>query len=240
MASVQLVMRLISSETEIAAEKLKRGNLTDYEWDRLNSKISNLEGAPLYIDDTPALTVFELRAKSRRLKAQHKIELIILDYLQLMQGAPENKGNREQEISNISRSLKSLAKELEIPIIAISQLSREVEKRQIKKPILSDLRESGSIEQDADMVLFIYRPEYYNMSEDAYGSPTEGIAEVSIAKNRNGATKDIKLKFEARFAKFTDLEMDFSYPDTISPSPSFETPKRTRTVQSKMNDETDE
>ncbi|MEI6898817.1 MAG: replicative DNA helicase, partial [Bacteroidota bacterium] len=180
MASVQLVMRLISSETEIPSDKLKKGTLTESEWDRLYTKTANLINAPLYIDDTPALTIFELRAKSRRLKAQHHIELIVLDYLQLMQGAAESRGNREQEISGISRSLKALAKELDIPILALSQLSREVEKRVVKKPILSDLRESGSIEQDADMVLFIYRPEYYKMDEDAYGSPTQGVAEVSI------------------------------------------------------------
>ncbi len=237
MSAVQLVMRLISSETEISAEKLKRGTLADYEWEQLNSRISGLIDAPLYIDDTPALTVFELRAKSRRLKAQHNIELIILDYLQLMQGTSEHKGNREQEISNISRSLKSLAKELDIPIIAISQLSREVEKRIVKKPILSDLRESGSIEQDADMVIFIYRPEYYKVDDETYGSSTEGVAEISIAKNRNGATKDVRLKFLARFAKFTDADVNFATPDTFSPSPSFENPMRTKTVMSKMDDD---
>jgi replicative DNA helicase len=237
MSAIQLVMRLISSETEIAAEKLKRGNLEGYEWEQLNSRISSLIDAPLYIDDTPALTIFELRAKSRRLKAQHNIELIILDYLQLMQGNPEHKGNREQEISTISRSLKSMSKELDIPIIALSQLSREVEKRLVKKPILSDLRESGSIEQDADLVLFIYRPEYYKVDEDSYGSATEGIAEISIAKNRNGATKDVKLKFISRFAKFADLESNFSPEDNFSPSPSFESPMRTKTVMSKMDDD---
>ena len=237
MAAVQLVMRLISSETEIPAEKLKKGILSDNEWDRLYSKTANLIDAPLFIDDTPALTIFELRAKSRRLKAQHKIELIILDYLQLMQGAQEHKGNREQEISSISRSLKALSKELDIPIIALSQLSREVEKRTVKKPILSDLRESGSIEQDADMVLFIYRPEYYETTEDSYGGPTQGVAEVSIAKNRNGATKVIKLKFEASFAKFSDLEIDYSFNDNIPASSSFDSPQRTRIRPSKMNDD---
>jgi replicative DNA helicase len=237
MSAVQLVTRLISSETEISAEKLRRGNLEDYEWEQLNSRISTLIDAPLFIDDTPALTMFELRAKCRRLKTQHDIQIIILDYLQLMQGAPEHKGNREQEISNISRSLKALSKELDIPIIALSQLSREVEKRLVKKPILSDLRESGSIEQDADMVLFIYRPEYYKMEDDTYGGPVEGIAEISIAKNRNGATKDVKLKFVARFAKFVDLEIDYSSLNTISPSTSFDGQGRTRTVMSKMNDE---
>ena len=130
-----------------------------------------------------------------------------------------------------------MAKELDIPIIALSQLSREVEKRNVKKPILSDLRESGSIEQDADMVLFIYRPEYYEMTEDSYGGPTQGVAEISIAKNRNGATKVIKLKFEPGFAKFSDLDIDYSFADNISPSSSFDTPKRTRTVPSKMNDD---
>jgi replicative DNA helicase len=237
MSAVQLVTRLIASETEINAEKLRRGNLEDYEWEQLNSRISTLIDAPLYIDDTPALTIFELRAKCRRLKTQHDIQIVILDYLQLMQGAPEHKGNREQEISNISRSLKALSKELDVPIIALSQLSREVEKRLVKKPILSDLRESGSIEQDADMVLFIYRPEYYKMEDDAYGSPVEGVAEISIAKNRNGATKDVKLKFVARFAKFMDMEIDYSSLNTISPSASFDAMGRTRTVMSKMNDD---
>jgi replicative DNA helicase len=237
MSAVQLVMRLIASETEIPAEKLKRGNLEEYEWQQLHSRISSLIDAPLYIDDTPALTIFELRAKSRRLKAQHNIELIILDYLQLMQGTPEHKGNREQEISTISRSLKSMSKELDIPIIALSQLSREVEKRLVKRPILSDLRESGSIEQDADLVLFIYRPEYYKLDEESYGSSTEGISEIIIAKNRNGATKDVKLKFISRFAKFIDLEPNFIPEDTFSPSPSFENPMRTKTVMSKMDDD---
>jgi replicative DNA helicase len=237
MASVQLVMRLISSETEIPGEKLKKGTLTDQEWERLYTKSANLIDAPLYIDDTPALTIFELRAKSRRLKAQHNIELIILDYLQLMQGASEARGNREQEISGISRSLKALAKELDVPILALSQLSREVEKRTVKKPILSDLRESGSIEQDADMVLFIYRPEYYKLEEDAEGSPSQGVAEVSIAKNRNGATKDIKLKFEGMYAKFSDLDVDYTFAEnTISPNTAFDSP-RIKVVPSRMNDE---
>ena len=237
MSCLQLVTRLIASETEILSDKLKRGNLEEYEWEQLNSRITGLVDAPLYIDDTPALTVFELRAKARRLKQQHKIEILFLDYLQLMQGAPEHKGNREQEISSISRSLKGLAKELEIPIIALSQLSREVEKRVVKKPILSDLRESGSIEQDADMVMFIYRPEYYKLDQEDYGSPTEGIAEISIAKNRNGITKDVKMKFISRFAKFSDLEVDYSDLNTISSGPALDNPKRTRTVMSKMDED---
>jgi replicative DNA helicase len=238
MSSIQLVTRLISSETEIPSDKLKRGNLEDYEWEQLNSRITALVEAPLYIDDTPALTIFELRAKSRRLKQQHKIEILFVDYLQLMQGAPEHKGNREQEISSISRALKSLAKELEIPIIALSQLSREVEKRVVKKPILSDLRESGSIEQDADMVLFIYRPEYYYRNEEKVpDEPIEGLAEIGIAKNRNGATKDIKVKFVARFAKFVDMVVDYSEMNTFSSGPSLDNPKHTRTVMSKMDED---
>ncbi len=237
MSAVQLVTRLISSETGIPAEKLKRGTLGTDEWNLLNSKVSHLIDAPLYIDDTPALTIFELRAKSRRLKQQHNIEMIILDYLQLMQGGTEHKGNREQEISSISRSLKALAKELDVPIIALSQLSREVEKRGgTKKPILSDLRESGSIEQDADMVLFIYRPEYYKIDVDEKGESTTGLAEIGIAKNRNGITKDIKLRFISRHAKFIDYEDDASFADPISDNTSFDGKIRTRNVMSKMND----
>lgn len=207
MSAVQLVTRLISSETEIPAEKIRRGNLEEYEWEQLNSKVNPLIDAPLYIDDTPALTIFELRAKCRRLKAQHNIEIILLDYLQLMQGTGESKGNREQEISTISRSLKALAKELDVPIIALSQLSREVEKRLSKRPILSDLRESGSIEQDADLVLFIYRPEYYG-TDDQNAGQIEGAADIIIAKNRHGSTKDVKLRFIGKYAKFADPDQE--------------------------------
>ena len=237
MSAVSLVTRLIASETGIPAEKLKKGNLDNDEWTLLNNKVSHLIDAPLYIDDTPALTIFELRAKSRRLKQQHAIEMIILDYLQLMQGGAEHKGNREQEISSISRSLKALAKELDVPIIALSQLSREVEKRGgTKKPILSDLRESGSIEQDADMVLFIYRPEYYKIDVDAKGDSTIGLAEISIAKNRNGAIKDIKLRFVAKYAKFIDYQDDFAYADNIPSGSSFDGTVRTRNVMSRMDE----
>lgn len=237
MSAVQLVTRLIASETGIPAEKLKRGTLDEIEWQHLNAKISTLVDAPLYIDDTPALTIFELRAKSRRLKAQHHIEMIILDYLQLMQGGAEHRGNREQEISAISRSLKALSKELDVPIIALSQLSREVEKRGgTKKPILSDLRESGSIEQDADMVLFIYRPEYYKIDVDEKGESTAGVAEISIAKNRSGATKDIKLRFIAKYAKFNDLEDYDTDNNTIQANESFDGSVRTRNVMSRMDE----
>ena len=214
MSSLQLVNRLIASETEIPAEKLKKGNLERYEWEQLNSKINKLSEAPIFIDDTPALSVFELRAKCRRLKQQHDIQMIIIDYLQLMTVGGESKsGNREQEISTISRSIKSIAKELDVPIIALSQLSRQVETRGgDKKPQLSDLRESGAIEQDADMVMFIYRPEYYKLDKDIDGNPLpSGYAEIIIAKHRNGALDDVPLKFINHLAKFTDLEESNQY-----------------------------
>jgi replicative DNA helicase len=208
MSSVQLVTRLIAAESSLPADKLRKGDLKDFEWHQLNTKITKLIDAPIYIDDTPALSIFELRAKCRRLKAQHDIEMVFVDYLQLMTSAVDSRsGNREQEISNISRSLKSLAKELDIPILALSQLSRAVETRGgSKKPILSDLRESGAIEQDADLVLFIYRPEYYKIDEDEEGNTTAGVAEIGIAKHRNGALADIKLRFINELAKFVDLD----------------------------------
>lgn len=209
MSSIQLVNRLIASETELSAEKLKRGNLESHEWEQLNSKIGKLADAPLFIDDTPALSIFELRAKCRRLKAQHDIQMVIIDYLQLMTAGGDGKGNREQEISTISRSIKSIAKELNVPIIALSQLSRAVETRGgDKRPMLSDLRESGAIEQDADMVMFIYRPEYYDLTEDENGNSTVGRGEVIIAKHRNGSLETVPLRFVAHLAKFANLEMD--------------------------------
>ncbi len=240
MTGTQLVTRLIASETQLEADKLRRGDLKDYEWEQLNAKINNLTDAPLLIDDTPALSIFELRAKCRRLKARHDVQLIIVDYLQLMSSGNEGRGgNREQEISNISRSMKSLAKELNIPIIAISQLSRAVETRGgSKRPILSDLRESGAIEQDADMVLFIYRPEYYKIEEDDQGRSTEGLAELIIAKHRNGALEDISLRFIPDFAKFTEYDsVDYGGEDSIlKPSDSFdENSIKTVTLPSKMN-----
>ncbi len=206
MSSVQLVTRLISSESELKSDKLKRGDLAGYEWQQLTDKVSNLVDAKMFIDDTPALSIFELRAKCRRLKQQHDIQMVFIDYLQLMSGGADNKGNREQEISQISRSLKALAKELDIPVLALSQLSRAVETRpgQAKRPILSDLRESGAIEQDADIVLFIYRAEYYKIDEFEDGSPTQGVSEIIIAKHRNGAVGDVKLRFIADFARFED------------------------------------
>ena len=210
MSSVQLITRLISSETGLSSEKLRTGRLEKHEWEQLNVKVKSLEQAPLFIDDTPALSIFDLRAKARRLASQHKIKLLIVDYLQLITVGGNNKtGNREQEISTISRNLKSLAKELDIPVIALSQLSRAVETRTgSKRPILSDLRESGAIEQDADIVSFIYRPQYYKIDEwdDDERSPTEGQAEFIIAKHRNGGLDNIRLKFNGSLGRFENLD----------------------------------
>ena len=208
MSNVQLVQRLISMEAEIQGSKLRSGQLEEYEWQQLHSAIEKMSEAPIFIDDTPGINVFELRAKCRRLKMQHDIQLVIIDYLQLMTGGPESKnGNREQEISQISRALKGLAKELNVPVIALSQLSRAVETRGgTKRPQLSDLRESGAIEQDADIVSFIYRPEYYQILEDEEGQSLKGVSEIIIAKHRNGALKTVKLKFTDQFAKFSDLD----------------------------------
>ncbi len=224
MASVQLITRLISSETGLSSEKLRTGKLEPNEWIQLNTKVKNLEKAPLFIDDSPSLSIFDLRAKCRRLASQHGIKLIIVDYLQLMTAGGSNGkggGNREQEISTISRNLKALAKELAVPVIALSQLSRAVETRSTtsKRPLLSDLRESGAIEQDADIVSFIYRPEYYKLDEwdDEEASPTAGQAEFIIAKHRNGSLENIRLKFVGHLGKFDNLE-DYSSGDDYLPS----------------------
>lgn len=216
MSSVQLITRLISSETGLSSEKLRTGKLEEHEWQQLNVKVKGLENAPLYIDDTPSLSIFDLRAKSRRLASQYGIKIIMVDYLQLMTAGGQQKGgNREQEISMISRNLKALAKELNVPIIALSQLSRAVETRGgSKRPLLSDLRESGAIEQDADIVSFIYRPEYYKIMEwdDEERTPTEGQAEFIVAKHRNGGLDNIRLKFISHLGKFDNLDnFDTSY-----------------------------
>ncbi len=215
MSSVQLITRLISAETGLSSEKLRTGRLEKHEWEQLNVKVKTLEKAPLFIDDTPSLSIFDLRAKARRLASQHKIRVIVLDYLQLMTaGGTQKGGNREQEISTISRNLKALAKELNVPVIALSQLSRAVETRGgSKRPILSDLRESGAIEQDADIVSFIYRPEYYKIDEwdDEERTPTQGQAEFIVAKHRNGGLDNIRLKFIAQLGKFDNLD-DFDSP----------------------------
>lgn len=213
MSSVQLITRMISSETNLPSEKLRRGNLLAHEWEQLNVKVKDLSNAPIFIDDTPSLSIFDLRAKARRLVSQHDIKIIIIDYLQLMTSGTNSKaGNREQEISTISRNLKALAKELEVPVIALSQLSRAVETRGgSKRPLLSDLRESGAIEQDADIVSFIFRPEYYKLTEwdDEERSNCEGQAEFIIAKHRNGGLDNVRLKFTGHLAQFSDLEDDF-------------------------------
>lgn len=213
MASLQLVNRLIVAETELPSNRIRNGKLADFEWEQLDYKIRKLNEAPIFIDDTPAISVFELRAKARRLKRQHNVDILIIDYLQLMTGTPDTRGNREQEVSTISRSLKGIAKELNIPVIALSQLNRSVEIRSgSKRPQLSDLRESGAIEQDADMVLFIHRPEKYGLMEDENGNSLRGLAEIILAKHRNGPIGDVLLKFKDDFAKFTELEEDYLAP----------------------------
>ncbi len=214
MSAGQLVQRILSAESEIWLEKIARGKLEEHEMKQLYAKgIQRLAQAPLFIDDTPALNIFELRAKCRRLKNKHNIGMVIIDYLQLMSGSSDNRNtNREQEISNISRNLKGLAKELNIPIIALSQLSRAVEQRGAKEgsrvPQLSDLRESGAIEQDADMVMFLYRPDYYEMTQNAEGENVKGLTEVKIAKHRNGSLDTIKLKALLHIQKFTSWDED--------------------------------
>ena len=208
MSTDQLVNRLISSESEIPSNKLRKGNLEEYEFVQLHEKIKDLAEAPIYIDDTPGLSVFELRAKARRLVKNHGVKIIIVDYLQLMTAGGNKIGNREQEISTISRSLKGIAKELKIPVIALSQVNRGVESRTStsKRPILADLRESGAIEQDADIVTFIYRPEYYKIYEWENSDDSRGQAEIIIAKHRNGPLDNIRLKFINTLAKFSDLD----------------------------------
>lgn len=208
MSSVQLVKRLIASEARLPAEKLRKGDLKEHEFQQLHTRIAKLATAPIYIDDTPGISIFDLRAKCRRLKMQYDIQVVIIDYLQLMTaGSGKGNGNREQEISSISRSIKEIAKELNVPVIALSQLSRSVEQRGgDKKPVLSDLRESGAIEQDADIVSFIYRPEYYGMMQDEDGNSNQGIGEIIIAKHRNGALESVRLRFIKEYARFDNID----------------------------------
>ena len=238
MASTQLVQRLISMESEIAGSKMRNGKLEDYEWQQLQTTVERLSSVPIFIDDTPGINIFELRAKCRRLKMQHDIQLVIIDYLQLMTGASENNrnANREQEIAGISRALKNMAKELSVPVIALSQLSRAVEVRGgSKRPQLSDLRESGAIEQDADIVSFIYRPEYYGILEDEQGQSLKGIAEFIVAKHRHGALDTVKLKFTDQFAKFGNVD-DPAFAGLADPLTGPFTPSII-TKPSRMNDE---
>ena len=203
MSKEQLMQRMLCSEGGIDASRLRTGQLDEVEWNKLVGVADKMSRAPIYIDDTAGITVMELRSKARRLKAEHGLDLIIIDYLQLMQGrASKNSDNRQQEISEISRSLKALARELDVPVIALSQLSRSVESRQIKKPMLSYLRESGSLEQDADIVMFLYREDYYDKDTE-----NKNITEIIVAKHRNGPVDSVQLFFQKEYTKFRDLLM---------------------------------
>lgn len=218
MSNVQLVNRLIVNTCEIKGEKIKSGQLEPHEWAQLDSKIKDLYGKPMFVDDTPALSVFELRTKARRLVREHGVKLIMIDYLQLMNASGMNFGSRQEEVSTISRSLKGLAKELNIPILALSQLNRGVENRpgaggaDDHRPQLSDLRESGAIEQDADMVIFIHRPEYYRLYKDENGNDLRGKAMIIIAKHRNGAVGDVLLTFKGQYARFENPDDSITVP----------------------------
>ena len=232
MSNVQLVNRLIMNVCEIEGNKIRNGRLTKSEWDKLDHSIGVLQNAPIYVDDTPGLSVFELQSKARKLVKEHNIQLIIIDYLQLMNANGMSFGSREQEVSIISRNLKGLAKELDIPVIALSQLSRAVEKRDSsnsnvdgKKPLLSDLRESGAIEQDADMVCFIHRPEYYKLYDDGNGKDLRGLGQIIVAKHRNGATDEIWLRFIGKYTRFQN-END-AFDDNLYADVQYET-KRSR------------
>ncbi|HRN15847.1 MAG TPA: replicative DNA helicase [Xylanibacter oryzae] len=218
MNNVQLVNRLISNVCEIQGSKIMNGQLAPDEWNRLDKNIRSLEGAPLYIDDTPGLSIFELRSKARRLAKEKGIKAIMIDYLQLMNANGMRFGNRQEEVSTISRSLKGLAKELNIPVIALSQLNRGVESREGiegKRPQLSDLRESGAIEQDADMVMFVHRPEYYHIYADEKGNDLHGMAQIIIAKHRKGAIGDVLLNFRGEFTRFENPDTNSYLPPTV-------------------------
>jgi len=201
MSKEQLAFRLLASEAKVDSQRLRKGFLGETDWPKLTTAAGRLSEAPLFIDDTPAITVLEMKAKSRRLKADQGLGLIVVDYIQLMR-AGGNQNSREQEISEISRSLKALAKELKVPVIALSQLNRKVEDRPNRRPQMADLRESGAIEQDADVIAFIYRDEVYNKSDD---NPDKGVAEIIIGKQRNGPTGSVKLAFLDRFTTFENL-----------------------------------
>ena len=219
MSNVQLINRVIVNTCEIKGEKIKSGQLEAYEWAQLDNKIKDLIGKPMYVDDTPSLSVFELRTKARRLVKEHGVKLIMIDYLQLMNASGMSFGSRQEEVSTISRSLKGLAKELNIPILALSQLNRGVENRpggentlDSKRPQLSDLRESGAIEQDADMVIFIHRPDYYRLFKDENGNDLRGKAVIIIAKHRNGAVGDVLLTFKGQYARFENPDEEAAAP----------------------------
>lgn len=231
MSNVQLVNRMIANVCEIPNDKIRSGQLATYEWAQLDNKLKNLIDAPLYVDDTPELSIFELRTKARRLVREHHVEVIMIDYLQLMNASGSSFSSRQEEVSTISRSLKGLAKELQIPIIALSQLNRSVETRTTtgtdsKRPQLSDLRESGAIEQDADIVMFIHRPEYYKIFAGPNNEDLRGIAELIIAKHRNGSVGEIKVRFKPEYTKFQNINDD-----------NLQMPAKSRNIRSsKMND----
>lgn len=226
MGAGELVKRMLSAQTEVSMDAITKGRMQEHEFIQMTQRMNKLAAAPIFLDDQAALNIFELRAKARRLKQRNDIQMIVIDYLQLMQGDANKGGNREQEISKISRDLKSLAKELEIPIIALSQLNRGVESRKESKvPQLSDLRESGAIEQDADMVMFLYRQEYYGIQNDEMGVPVEGETSIHIAKNRSGQTDTVKVRFIKEYQKFVDIDEDFANsPGTSSPMPYNDNP----------------
>jgi len=214
MNNVQLVNRLISNVCSVPGNKILSGQLSPDEWERFDTNIRKLDGAPVFVDDTPGLSIFALRTKARRLVREHDIKVLMIDYLQLMNANGTRFSNRQEEVSTISRSLKGLAKELDIPVIALSQLNRTVEQREGiegKRPQLSDLRESGAIEQDADMVLFVHRPEYYHIYQDEKGNDLHGMAQIIIAKHRKGATGEVLLNFRGEYTRFANPE-DVSAP----------------------------
>jgi replicative DNA helicase len=207
MGAEQLVMRMLCAEGNIDAQRLRTGSLTDDDWGKLTMAMGSLSNSGIFIDDTPGIRVNDIRAKCRRLKQEHGLGMIMIDYLQLIQGSGKSGENRQQEVSEISRSLKQLARELKVPVIALSQLSRGVEQRQDKRPMMSDIRESGSIEQDADIVAFLYRDDYYDKeSED------KNIIEIIIAKQRNGPTGTVQLAFVKEYNKFVNLETRYNDP----------------------------
>ncbi|HZV13625.1 MAG TPA: replicative DNA helicase [Candidatus Kapabacteria bacterium] len=224
MSSEQLMLRLLCAEARVNMQAVRTGKLPEEDWPRLSKSVGKLAESPIFFDDTPALTILELRTKVRRLKADHNIGLVIIDYLQLM-SSPKTMESREREISTISRSLKALAKELNIPIIALSQLNRQVEGRTDKTPMLADLRESGAIEQDADLVLFINRPEVYGTMAYNDNTSTEGTAEIILAKHRNGPIGDLRMKFIKEYARFENMDIFHTPPETyVSPSKEKDTP----------------
>jgi replicative DNA helicase len=251
MSNVQLVNRLIVNVCAIEGSKIRSGQLAQHEWSQLDLNLDQLRGAPLYIDDTPSLSVFELRTKARRLVREHGVKLIIIDYLQLMNASGMSYNSRQEEVSTISRSLKGLAKELNIPIIALSQLNRSVESRtaapnasnpdaanyESKRPQLSDLRESGAIEQDADMVCFIHRPEYYHLyNDDKTGKDLRGLGQIIVAKHRNGATDSIWLRFRGKYAKFQNEDDAIDPEELGAPIPPAANENNSYSIQSRADD----